>query len=137
MPARPVEPGFHRQPAADRTLQALSSPIDQVVADMRATVALAPLRCSRLRVNDGFACHRHFAVRAATRHVLDDMPVTVAGGEILTGVHRRRVFPQDLFDDTERLDVILPVHGADEAQTADTVCDGYLVGRGRPSCRLR
>jgi len=73
MPARPVDPGFQRQPAADRTLQALSSMIDQVVADMRATVMLASLCCSSLRVNNSFACYGHFAACAVSRHVLDDM----------------------------------------------------------------
>ena len=68
-------------------------------------------------------------LRATPGHVFDGMPVTVAGGEILPGVHLRRVFMQGLFDDTERLDVISPVHFVDETQTIDTVGDRDLVGR--------
>ena len=104
---------------------------------MRAAVVGTQSRCSRLRENNGCACHRQLAARTAPRHVFDDMPVAVAGGEILAGVHPRRVFTQGLFDDTERLDVIPPVHCADEAQTADAVGDGDLVGRGGSAGRLR
>ena len=65
MPARPAGPRFPRQTAADRTLQTLPSVIDQVVADMRAAVVGTQLLCSRLRENNGFACHRHFTARTA------------------------------------------------------------------------
>ncbi len=82
MPACPPDAGAQRQPAADRTFQARPSLIDQVVADMCAAVVDALLRGSRLRENDGFARHRHFAACAASRHVLDDMPVAIAGGEL-------------------------------------------------------
>ncbi|HUX65176.1 hypothetical protein [Sulfuricella sp.] len=104
---------------------------------MRAAVVGAQSLCSRLRESNSCACDHQFTARTALRHVFDDMPVAVAGGEILAGVHPRRVFTQCLFDDTERLDEILPVHCADEAQAADTVCDRDLVGGGRSACGLR
>jgi hypothetical protein len=65
------------------------------------------------------------------------VPIAVAGREILAGVLRRRVLAQRLFDDAERFDVGLPVHRADETQTADAVGDRNLVGRGNPSGRFR
>ena len=58
MPARPADLHFPRRMGADRTLQTLPSVIDQVVADMRATVVGAQAFCSSLRENNGFACHR-------------------------------------------------------------------------------
>ena len=111
--------------------------IDQVVSDMRGAVVRIQSRCSSLRKNNGFTCHRPLTASTAPRHVFDDMPVPVAGGKILIGVHPCRVFTQCLFDDTERFDVILPVHGADKTQAPDTVGDGDLVGRGRSAGRLR
>ncbi len=106
IPARPAGLQFPRQTAADRTLQHLPPVIDQVVPDMRAAVLLRPGAAQHLREHNGFARHRPFTARTASGHIFDDMPVAVARGEILAGVHPRRVFTQGLFDDTERLDVI-------------------------------
>ena len=89
MPTRPAEPQFPRQTAADRTLQYVPSVIDQVVSDMRGAVVGTQLLCSSLRENNGFACHRQLTARTAPRHVFDDMPIPVAGGKILVGVHSR------------------------------------------------
>jgi len=52
---------------------------------MRPAV-VPPLRSSFLGENDSFPCHRYFTTRTAPRYVLDDMPVAVAGREILAGV---------------------------------------------------
>ena len=86
MPAHPFQAVFHCQAAADRPLQTPTPPIDQVVPDMRATMVLARLRGSCLCENNSFACHCHLATRADPGHVLDDMPVAVAGREILARV---------------------------------------------------
>ena len=136
-PARADDPRFQRHAAADRTLQIAPSVIDQVIPDVCAAIVGIALGGRCLRERNGFPCHREFAALAAARDILDDVPVTVTGGEILARVHACRVFAQGLLDDTERLDVIAPVHGADEAQAADAVGDGDLVGRGRPAGGLR
>ena len=118
------------QTAADGLFQQAASAIDQVKPDMRATLAGFALRCGRLREVNGFARHLDLRKRTDSRDVFDGMPVAVAGGEILAGVYPRRIQMQCLFDDTERLDIIPPVHCADETQTADAVCNRDLVGRG-------
>ncbi len=136
-PAHSVDPQFPWQTETDHALQIRTSVIDQVVTDMRAAVMGARLRCRSLRENNSLACHRRFTVRAAPRQVFDDMPVAVARGEILAGVHACRVFTQGLFDDAERLDIIPPVRCADETQAADAVCNGNLIGRSRAAVHFR
>ena len=46
---------------------------------------------------DGLTRHGRLAVRTAPGHVFNNMPVPIAGGEILQRVHAGRVFPQRLF----------------------------------------
>ena len=83
-----------------RSLQCLPSVIDQVVTDMCAAVIGTQSFCSILREHDGFTSDCQFTAQTEPRHVFDDMPVAVASGEILAGVHPRRIFTQGLFDMT-------------------------------------
>jgi len=96
MPARSAGPQFPRPAAADRMLQYASSVIDQVVSDMPLRSLAPQLLCSRLREGHGFARDLPLTARTALRDFFDDMAVRVAGGEILAGVHPRRVFTQGL-----------------------------------------
>ena len=130
LPTRPADPALQRQAALDRALQRLAPAIDQVVADMRTAVGVARLLRSRLRKPYGGPCHLQLSAGTAPRHIFDDMPIAVAGGEILVGVLPCRIVAQRLFDDTERLDELPPIHGIDETQTADAVGDRDLVGGG-------
>ena len=123
MPARPADTHFPRQTTARRSLQCLPSVIDQVVTDMCAAVIGTQSFCSILREHDGFTSDCQLTAQTEPRHVFDDMPVPVAGSEILAGVHPGRVFSQCLLDNTERLDIRPPVHCANKTQTTDTVCN--------------
>ncbi len=107
MPTRPADTQFPRQTAVHLARSSAARPlIDQVVSDMGAAVIGTQSFCSILREHDGFTRDCQFTAHTEPRHVFDDMPVPVAGSEILAGVHPGRVFPQCLLDDTERLDII-------------------------------
>ena len=66
---------------------------------------------------------------AALGQLLDDVAVIVARGEVHLAVGVGGVAAQGLLDRAHGLDEFLPVHGAEEAQAADAVADGDLVGR--------
>ena len=57
------------------------------------------------------------------------MAIAIAGREIHLAVNVGRVGAQGRFDQTQVLDELLPVHGAQETKTGNTVADGHLVGR--------
>ncbi|MNF91607.1 hypothetical protein D3C84_742130 [compost metagenome] len=53
----------------------------------------------------------------------------VARREVHGGIDRRRVLPQHLLDEAQALDELAPVGRRQQAQAADAVADGHLVGR--------
>ena len=103
--------------------------VDQVVADVGRPVVDARLALRRLGEMDRGLRHLQLAVRAAARDGLDGVPVAVAGEEILVGVDPRRIEAQQLLHQAQVLDEPSPVQRRDEAQAADAVGDGDLVGR--------
>ena len=103
--------------------------VDQVESDMgRATLRSVPGRALAGK-QDRLSRHIGFVQSALLRDLLDDMAVSVAGGEIHPPVGSPRVLAQRLVDGAHRLDECAPVHRSQEPEAADAVADGNLVGR--------
>ncbi|MNV01844.1 hypothetical protein D3C71_920620 [compost metagenome] len=66
---------------------------------------------------------------AAAGNLLHHVAVGIAGAEIHLRIDGHGVFPQPLLDHTHVFDKGAPIHGGEEAQAADAVADGDLVGR--------
>ena len=64
-----------------------------------------------------------------SRHGLHAVAIAVARDEIHSGIHFGRIGPKRLLGDAHRLDKFSPIHRAQEAQAADTIADGDLIGR--------
>ena len=64
----------------------------------------------------------------ALRDALEDVAVSVAGGEVHRRVDVDGIVAQDPLDDGDGLDEVGPVEGVEEAQRADGVGDRDLVG---------
>ena len=77
--------------------------------------------------------HRQLVTPTAPRNILNSVAVAITSRKILFGVYPHGVLAENLFDDTERFDVVAPVRRRQKAQAADAVGHGYLVGGG-PSC---
>src|SRR6476660_6634561 len=56
------------------------------------------------------------------------MAITIAGRKIHLAVNVSRARTQSFLDQTQGLHELLPVHGAQETKTGNTVADGNLVG---------
>ena len=142
----PRELYVRRYPAADGPLQRAPPPVHQVIADMRAPRAPLALGLARSRARviattsvvcevDRAARNFHFVTGAAARHILDDVAIAIARGEVLQPMHR--IFAQRLLDQAVGLDEGLPVGRTDMAQAADAVGDGDLMCRGRAAGGLQ
>ena len=117
-----------RQACLRFPLQPRQSPVDQVEPDMgRSIVRTVPGR-SLAGQQDRLPRHIGFVQSALLRDLLDDMAVTVAGGEIHPAVGSTRVLSQRLVDGAHRLDECAPVHRSQEPKASDAVADGNLVG---------
>ena len=134
----PGEPRHERHLAAHGPLESRPALVDEVVTDVGRPVVDcppgAPRRLSQIEYRR--LRHFHLAVRAAAGDGLDGVPVAVAGEEVLVGVDTGRVESQHVFDQAQVLDELSPVKGRDEAETADAVGYGDLVGRPRCDWRL-
>ena len=104
------------------------APVDQVETHVRRSVAVSVADRACTRKRDGAAGDRVLGNPARFRHMLDDMAVAVAAGEIHRRVGRRRILAQGMFDHAHGLDELAPVHRAEKAQAANAVADGDLVG---------
>ena len=100
--------------------------VDQVIANMRCAIARAGIgpREGQHAVGD-----LHLAGTAEPGHLFHDMPVSVAGTEIHVGVGSGRIPAQYLVHQAHGFHELAPVHVGQEAQAADAVADGHLVGR--------
>ncbi|MDT4803918.1 hypothetical protein FQZ97_366840 [compost metagenome] len=127
--AQQALPALHQRYASgEPPLQFAAPGIHQVEADVPGHRAVGRGAGIGRGQRDGCARHLFFRVRAVARQALDHMAVVVAGGEIHAGVDRRRVFLQHLLDAAHALDEGPPVGGREQAQAADAVADGHLVG---------
>ncbi len=77
---------------------------------------------------DGMARHGLLGHPAGLRDLLDHVAVAVTTGKIHSGVGLTRIRAQGRFDQAHALDELAPVHGAEQAQTADAITDGDLIG---------
>ena len=81
------------------------------------------------RAFDGSESDAHLRVAARRRELLDGLALPVAAEKIHAAVRAGRIALKHLFDEAHRLEVLAPVERRAETETADRVCDGYLVGR--------
>ena len=74
------------------------------------------------------ARHLNFGKAAVFRDLLHHVPVAIPGGKIHPAVHPARIVAQGVLDPAHRFHELAPVHRPQEAETADAVADGHLVG---------
>ena len=90
---------------------------------------LAPLLPGAVRGQlDGPPRDVRFGELAVPGQELDRMAIAIAGRKIHLAVNAGRVGAQRLLDQTQGLHELLPIHGAQETKTGNTVADGNLVG---------
>ena len=124
----PGDAHHERHLAVHGALEGRPALVDEVVADVGRPVVDTRLALRRLSEKDRSLRHFQLAVSAAAGNGLDGVPVAVAGEEILVGVDPGRVEAQHGFHQAQVLDEPPPVEGRDEAETADAVGYGDLVG---------
>ncbi len=95
---------------------------------MRRALVAVVLRRALPRQVKRVARHLRFGNRAVFRDLLHDVPVAVSGGKIHPAVHPARIVAQGVLDHAHRFHELAPAHRPQEAETADAVADGYLVG---------
>ena len=122
----------HRATEPHGSLELAHPAIDQVVAHVRAPCALlvACIQAGRRVARQAERGLRNPSLRlvAAPGDPLDHQPVAITGSEVHPSVGVDRVLAQDLVHDAQGFDEAAPVHRCEEAQAADRVSDGDLVG---------
>src|SRR3569832_1972650 len=109
--------------------QGIAPVIDQEVAAEGTAIVHARIVRGLACEREGVARHLALAAPGRARVPLDDVAITIACRKILMSMDAGGARAQDLLHRAQVLDEVLPVHRADEAQTADAVGDGDLVGR--------
>ena len=113
---------FARRPSARLAF------VNQIEAHMGGPV-LAPFLPGAVRGQlDGAPRDVRLRKLAVPGQELDRMAIAIAGCKIHLAVNPGRVGAQCLLDQTQGLHELLPVHGAQETKTGNTVADGNLVG---------
>ena len=114
---------------ADDALQPRSAFVDEIESHVggarRRAVEVGRFR----RQLDRRAGHRVLGDPGLPRHGFHAVAISVARNKIHVGIHVGGIGAQRLLDDAHRLDEFPPVHRAQEAQTADAIADGNLIGR--------
>ncbi len=108
-------------------LKLLQSLVDQVEADMRRVIIAALPGRAFQRKLDRRARHLGLGSRAALGDLLHRVAVTVTRREVHFAVDSALVLTKDLFDGTQGLDKLAPVHRAQETETADVVAHRDLI----------
>ena len=98
-----------------------------VVQRVSCRVGLA-VRGSRGTQGHRLTGHVRFGVGPESGNGLDAVTVEVARAEVHLRIDAARVVAQGLLDTTQGFDKLAPVHRAQEAQAADAVAHGHLVG---------
>ena len=94
----------------------------------RAFAAIRMRRLSRLRELDRAPRYLSFGEGTPLRNLFDRMTIAVTASKIHLAIGAARIFAQASLDDTHGFDELAPIHPPQEAQTADAVANGYLVG---------
>ncbi len=102
---------------------------DQVVADMRPAGVAAQLLRRLPRALDGAQRDPHLGLAARVRECLDRVPVAIAAHELHTAVHSGRIASQDLLDQADVLDVVVPVERGAQPEAGNGVAHRNVVHR--------
>ena len=125
----PGEADHERHLAVHGLFEGRPALVDEVVADVSRPVVDARLTLRRPGEMDRGVRHFQLALGTAAGDGLDGVAIAVAGEEILVGVDPRRIEAQHGFHQAQVLHEPSPVESRDEAQAADAVGYGDLVGR--------
>ena len=101
--------------------------VDQIEADVLGAFVAGD--GAHLGQTDRLACHFALRQRAASRDGLHGAAVVVPCGGVHPWVDAGGVLAQGLLDRAHALHELAPVHRIEDAQAADAVADGNLVGR--------
>ena len=113
----------------DVALQLAAAASDQVVTDVRGSGIGAQVLGRLTRALDGAQRDPHLGLAGRVRQRLDRVPVAIAAGELHAAVDAGRVALQDLFDQADALDVLVPIERGAKPKAGDGVAHREVAHR--------
>ena len=127
--ARPAQGPRGRTTHVRCPFQLRQSLVDQIEADVVHAFVGGLAHGALLSKQDCLTRDRAFNQRTVFRDLLHRAAVVVARGEFHPAVNSGGILAQDLLDRAQALHEIAPVGRPQDAQAADAVADGNLIGR--------